>query len=259
MTEVPLPRKPLVLMYHGFGTRDPERDPHNLFVPAEDLDHQLSFLTRFLRPLSLPEYIAGWDRGRWPVRSFLVTIDDGYISTLDVAAPILLRHRVPAVLFVPPARLGTTSGWMPEMPDEPLLPPEALPELTLFGIDVGVHGMSHRRLPSLPSDELREEVLEARASVEALTGRPARSFSYPEGLFDAAAVAAVREARYDVAFSVEEGSGRFTVPRLPVTSRDSFTTFVAKLVPGYPALYRMTRENPRVRRVAARLVGQRPR
>jgi len=46
-------RSPLILMYHGFGTRPPEADPFNLFVPAEDFERHLRVIRRYLRPLDL--------------------------------------------------------------------------------------------------------------------------------------------------------------------------------------------------------------
>ena len=39
---------PLVLMYHGFGTRSPDADPQNLFVPVEDFERHLRVLRRLL-------------------------------------------------------------------------------------------------------------------------------------------------------------------------------------------------------------------
>src|SRR5688500_17357750 len=106
--------KPLVLMYHGFGDRSRDEDPQNLFVTADSFEAQLrSLLRRGRRPLSHDGFVDGLDRGHWPRRSFLVTIDDGYVSTLEVAAPILARLGVPAVLFCLPGLLGGCSQWMP--------------------------------------------------------------------------------------------------------------------------------------------------
>lgn len=246
-------------MYHGFGTRRADRDPFNLFVPVADFDRHMAFVARYLRPLDLTGFLAGLAEGRWPARSCLVTIDDGLASTLHDAAPVLARRGVPAVAFVCPGLVGGTSRWMPEMPDEPLLDADGVRLLADEGVEVGVHGYDHTDLPALPAEELWRQVAQARDDVADLTGAVPRAFAYPRGLHDAAAVACVREAGYDVAFSVEEGSGRFAFPRRPVTARDSMRTFLTKLLPGFGALERLSAGHPRLRRAAARLAGQRPR
>jgi peptidoglycan/xylan/chitin deacetylase (PgdA/CDA1 family) len=255
-----LARTPLVLMYHGFGTRPAEADPYNLFVPVEDFERQLRMLTRYFRPLDLDGFMSGIERGRWPSRSFLVTIDDGFVSVLEDAAPLLARHSVPAVAFVCPGRFGGSSGWMEETADEDLLDADGVRALREHGIEVGVHSMDHTLLPDLPAEELRRQVVESRAALADVLGVEPRSFAYPEGRFDGAAVRAVREAGYAVAFSVDEGGfGRFTVPRVPVNTKDSSLTFAVKLVPGFKAIERMSVGHPGVRRVAAKLAGQRGR
>jgi peptidoglycan/xylan/chitin deacetylase (PgdA/CDA1 family) len=253
--------KPAVLMYHGFGARARPDDPHHLFVRTEDFDGQIRLLARRYRPLDLESYLAGLPEGRWPRRSVLVTMDDGYVSTLTVAAPILARHGVPAVLFVPPGRLGGSSGWIGEMPGEAMLTPGQLRELPTFGIEVQVHGMSHRGLPGLSVSELNQEVVEARKALADLMGdAPARTFAYPEGRFDRAAVDAVRGAGYEAAFSVfERGAGRYSITRRPITPLDSARAFRFKLAPGFDAMWRATARMPRARRVAARTAGQRRR
>src|SRR4051812_6898891 len=118
---------PRVWLYHAFDRRTPAQDPENLFVDPDVFSRQLGHLAATgWAPLDLDGWL-GWLAGRpTPRRSYLLTIDDGYVSTLEQAAPLLARHRVPAVLFVPPARLGGTSAWMSFMPDEPLLAPDRL-------------------------------------------------------------------------------------------------------------------------------------
>ncbi|MDP9342251.1 MAG: polysaccharide deacetylase family protein [Actinomycetota bacterium] len=249
---------PLVLMYHGFGTRTPDADPQNLFVPVADFERHLRLIRRLYRPLDLDAYLAGWDRGRWPVRSVLVTMDDGYVSTLDDAAPLLERYGVPAVAFVCPGRFGSASEWMVQSGGEPLLTAEQVKELPEYGVEVGVHGMDHTTLPGLTDEELYAQVVRSQDELAAVLGTTPRAFAYPEGKFDDAAVRAVRDAGYAVAFSVQEGSGRFTVPRRAINTRDSAVTFGVKLLPGYARLERMSAGRPGIRRLAARLARQRP-
>jgi peptidoglycan/xylan/chitin deacetylase (PgdA/CDA1 family) len=95
-----------VLAYHRVD--DSERSP-GLFpglvsaTPAQFVE-QVGFLTSRFRLLSVEELLAvrrGQDRV--PPRSVLVTFDDGYRDFAEHAWPILRRHGVPVVLFVPTA------------------------------------------------------------------------------------------------------------------------------------------------------------
>ncbi len=245
-------------MYHGFGTRPPGADPFNLFVPVRDFEAHLMAIRRYLRPLDLDRFLAGLRTGRWPPRSVLVTMDDGYASVLTEAAPRLHAAGVPAVAFVCPGRFGGESAWMEETAGEPLLTADEVARLPELGVEVGVHSMDHTRLPGVDDEELHRQVMEARDVLAGVMGAPARAFAYPEGLWDPAAVRAVRRAGYQVAFAVDRGGDRFTVPRRAINTRDSRLTFLTKLLPGYAALERLSKDHPRLRRAAARLAGQRP-
>jgi peptidoglycan/xylan/chitin deacetylase (PgdA/CDA1 family) len=246
-------------MYHGFGRRRPEADPHNLFVPAPDLEHQLDRICRYLRPLTLDEFLQGLGRRRWPGRSVLVTIDDGYESTLEIAAPMLSSRGIPAVVFICAGLLGGTSRWMDEMPGEPLLDAEGVRALADYGIEVGSHGLDHTLLPGLPEDELRAQVWGSAEMLADVTGYRPRVFAYPEGKIDEAAVRAARDAGYEAAFSVTEQAGRFGITRRGVTALDSMTMFTARLLPGFEKVERLSVGSPKVRRLAAKALRQRPR
>lgn len=251
---------PRVLMYHGFCDRPRDHDPFSLFVTADAFRHQLEYLLASgRRPLDLTAYLQTRQSGRSPVGSFLVTIDDGFCSVADIAAPLLSSAGVPAVLFVPPARIGGTSAWMPEMPDEPILTADQLRGLAQHGIELGVHGLDHLDVVGLSDAELHRHVVESRELLSDLTGVRARSFAYPRGRHDQRAAAAVRGAGYEVAFAVFSGRGPFAIPRIDITAVDSLTTVRLKLVPGYRQAWRMAGHFPAARRFARRAVAGRQR
>ena len=54
-----------------------------------------------------------------------MTIDDALVSVADLAAPVLRRLDVPALLFAPSGLLQETAGWLPAPADEPILGPES--------------------------------------------------------------------------------------------------------------------------------------
>jgi peptidoglycan/xylan/chitin deacetylase (PgdA/CDA1 family) len=246
----------LVLAYHGFGNRSAEQDPHNLFVTVDALtDHIDRLLSNGWRALSLPAYLAGLARRVWPRRSFFVTIDDGYVSTLVHAAPIFASRRVPATVFVPAALVGKTSGWMGEMPHEQLLDDGQLRELARYGIDVGAHGMEHSDMTCMDTAGLRRNTVVAREALADLVGTPPRVFAYPFGAFDAAAAGAVRRSGYEAGFALGLGRGRFALTRVAIDATDNRRSFWLKQRSWWPVAESFGHAAPGLRRGLHRMVG----
>jgi peptidoglycan/xylan/chitin deacetylase (PgdA/CDA1 family) len=244
-------------MYHGFGYRTPQEDPHNLFVPGQALEQQLrSLLRRRYRPLDEAAFLAGLERGNWPARSFLVTIDDGYVSTLDVAAPVLARLGIPAVLFALPGMAGGTSTWMPEMSHEPLLDRDGLRALPGRGISIGLHGMDHRSMAGLDDGELVRQTVDAREKLREITGSEPQLFAYPFGHHDDAARRAVSAAGLRAAFAIYDSGDRFAFPRVDVNAVDTPRTFALKTSGWYAALKAAVDRAPAVRRLGHSLLGR---
>lgn len=242
--------RPTVLMYHGFSAGRRADDPYHLVVSDDALRSQLEHLrSKRWTPLDLDGYLAALDRRGRPDRSFLVTIDDALASVLAHGAPVLADARVPAVLFAPPALLGTTTGWLDQQPDEPILDAGGLRALLDYGIEVGVHGFDHTTMVGMTDEQLRRNTVDAREAVAAATGVMPRAFAYPFGDYDDRALDAVKRAGYDVAFSVYTDDGRFAISRSDVKPDDSITAFRVKLLPRYRLVWRAAGAAKPLRRV----------
>jgi peptidoglycan/xylan/chitin deacetylase (PgdA/CDA1 family) len=64
----------------------------------------MEFLARHRRVIALDELVAAIEAGEpAPAGSVVLTFDDGYRDTLEVAAPILTRLGLPATVYVPTA------------------------------------------------------------------------------------------------------------------------------------------------------------
>jgi peptidoglycan/xylan/chitin deacetylase (PgdA/CDA1 family) len=120
----------VVLVYHRIGER--ALDPWRLTIDPEIFAGQMETLARDWSPLSLDELVEGFGRRRLPERAVAVTFDDGYADNLNVAAPILLEHGIPATLFVA-ADLVDTGGppWWDELAALLLEPARLPPTLSL--------------------------------------------------------------------------------------------------------------------------------
>lgn len=93
-----------VLAYHRIVEREaiPDACPGLVSATPQELARQMECLARSYRPVSIAEVLEAKREGRpLPPRAVLVTFDDAYSDFAEEAWPVLKRHGVPAVLFVP--------------------------------------------------------------------------------------------------------------------------------------------------------------
>jgi peptidoglycan/xylan/chitin deacetylase (PgdA/CDA1 family) len=64
------------------------------------------------------------------------------------------------------------------------------------GMEIGSHTVTHPDLTTLGLDQIRGELAESRAAIEAAIGAPVTSFCYPAGRFDDDVAALAQEAGY---------------------------------------------------------------
>jgi len=90
--------KPAILMYHRVARE--VHDPWGLAVTPSDFEEQIAYLKKRRSAMSLKELIQALRNRTLPRDAIAVTFDDGYRDNLVNARPVLLRHQVPATLFV---------------------------------------------------------------------------------------------------------------------------------------------------------------
>lgn len=221
-----------VLMYHAFGERD-EGDRY--VISRRALSRQLRLLrllgyrgvefaelSRCLRERRLP-----------PRRAVAITIDDGYLDNLEVAAPVLRRHGFPATVFLVSGKLGGVNDWTAAgaLANRPLLSVAQARELRERGVSLGAHTRTHPELPQQSDESVREQVGGSRRDLEQALGGEIATFAYPFGLFDERAVSAVEEAGFDGACTVEPRlvsllDDPLRVPRIEVRAGESLPRFL---------------------------------
>jgi len=226
---MPVPRPVRVLCYHSVSDLAGAAVVEQYGVPPARLQRQLKLLRRFgFCFVSLREVVDNvHGRSGLPRRPLLITFDDCFTDLLEVAVPILLAEAVPAGAFAVAGRMGGTNHWDTSLGAPPLrlLDAAGLLALQNVGIDIGVHGMTHRSLRGLSGDDLATEVVGARAALEECGLRPS-AFAYPHGEHDEEVRAWVAQAGFEVAFSVEPGFARpgiedqFALPRIEILRRD---------------------------------------
>jgi peptidoglycan/xylan/chitin deacetylase (PgdA/CDA1 family) len=105
-------------MYHSIPNPAtvPWIDPRNTMTP-ECFERQMAFLSRARNVVSLTALADMLDGGHDPdPGTVVITFDDGYRDTLEVAAPILERYRLPATLFLPTAYINRAqTQWVDQL------------------------------------------------------------------------------------------------------------------------------------------------
>lgn len=115
----------LILLYHRVA--EPLLDPWGLSVAADYFDEHLAVMRRTAPTMRLADVPDALLAGRLPRRSIVVTFDDGYADNLYRAKPALLRHGVPATVFLTTGALGGTHEfWWDEL-ERLLLHPGVVP------------------------------------------------------------------------------------------------------------------------------------
>jgi glycosyltransferase involved in cell wall biosynthesis len=224
-----------VLMYHGFCESHRERSRY--VVSRRQLRRQLRWLKAMryqVIPLEqLVDCIAECELP--PAKALAITIDDGYESSYSIALPLLARFGCPTTYFAVSQRLGQSNTWDQEPPlaGHPVMSPEQLQTVAATGMTVGAHTRTHADVSRLDG-RLAEEVAGSRRDLEGVLGRTVSLFSFPWGLYDERALAAVKAAGYrasctTVARRTTAVASPFELPRIEIKGRDSLLAFAGKL------------------------------
>jgi len=240
---VPKRRKVRVVCYHEIDDLGDDPVLADYGVPPPLFESQIDSLLRagyrFVHPDELVALVEG--RGGVPRRALLVTFDDGYRGVAESAAPVLERHRIPALVFVVADRLGKDNDWDRAIGARrlALLDAAGLAHLAERGFEIASHGRTHRMLPRLDDATLRDEIAGSMRRLEDLGLGAPRFFSYPHGEHDDRARAEASSAGYRAAFTVtpgdfEPGSDPLAIPRIEIGPRDHGWRLRLKVARGDP-------------------------
>lgn len=140
-------------------------------------------------------------RGATSATHVRVTFDDALAGLLRNGLPECVAAGVPATVFAVTRNLGRPPAWdiapgHPDASERSMTEDEIRDAASLPGVDFGSHTATHPRLTETDDHVLRTELVESRADLERMTGRPVTELAYPHGRTDARVAAAVRSAGY---------------------------------------------------------------
>ncbi len=185
-----------VLMYHGVEAPIPGGLP-DLFVEPRNFRAQMDALAHAgAHAVTMAQMEAAWTRGMpLPHKPVVLTFDDGYRGQVDNALPVMRRHGWPGVLYMCIANFRPATG----------LTDKDVRTLLRADWELGAHTFSHSDLRTLGAPELRHEVGGSRTWLERRFGVRVNSFAYPAGMYNAAALQAVRRGHFHTAVTVAPG------------------------------------------------------
>jgi peptidoglycan/xylan/chitin deacetylase (PgdA/CDA1 family) len=231
----PPPRGVVVLAYHQIGA--PRAGSVNL--PAALFDEQLAMLVdprAAGRVARLDDAVAALDAPAPPRDLVAVTFDDGTADFVEHALPLLVKHRVPATLylatdFVEQGRSfwddGTVLSW------------DALREAVSTGlVDIGSHTHTHALLDRVPAAVVDDELDRSIELIGERLGVTARHFAYPKALAPSPAADGAVRARFASAARAGGRPNRFgatdpwLLARTPIVVSDGLSWFRRKAAGG---------------------------
>jgi peptidoglycan/xylan/chitin deacetylase (PgdA/CDA1 family) len=230
----------VILLYHRVVGRGGEID-----MPPALFERQLAALAEHERVLTLDEALTGGSAG-----GVVVTVDDGYRDFHDTVLPLLVRYRLPALLYL---ATGLVAGEGPGPDDPDALGWTQLAEAVATGlVTVGAHTHGHTDLSRASERVCRDEMARSQGLVEDRLGVACRHFAYPwavgsptadrvaRQLFDSAALDAWRSNRAGA-------TDPWRLGRTPVLASDSLAFFRAKVrgrLDGEALAYRLLGRGP---------------
>jgi len=208
-----------VLMYHDLNEVGARNDIYSL--PVTQFAEGVAALARWTRERShsfVPLTAT-------PRPGIAVTFDDGYRSTLTLAAPFLMEYSIAFTVFVTKSFVDSGSRYLSTADLRALA--------SLPGVVLGTHGVSHSRFSDLDERLLREDLSSSRDWLQQMIQSPVTSMSYPHGSHTQRISEIAHECGYTTAAcssrgTFTDGAQSMRIPRIDIWSHDSGAATIEK-------------------------------
>ncbi len=224
-----------ILMYHQVGQFSPMAANRANYCDHRRFARQMGLLHALGIPvLDLDQALAGLaGEQSVPLRSVVLTFDDGYDNFAEFALPVLARYGFTATVYAISGWLGQPIQWYRQEPGRlrpRLMDAARLREIQAAGMSIGSHTVSHARLAEISPEDKYRELTDSKAALEDLLGTQVRHFCYPFGSFDLDAVHAARAAGYVSATTCLRGTASpvdhpLVLPRKAISFGDNLIGF----------------------------------
>lgn len=238
-------RYPRILMYHMVRDAIPGKKFNSLRVSPKNFEMQIKYLhDDGWNSYTMEEAIL--QKNSLPLKSVVITFDDGYQDNLTHALPILRKYGFKATIYLVNDRHDRDwSGYRKAknegagLKDEPKLSDDEVKELLKSGlIEIGAHTRTHANLNALSLEEAQNEICVSKEEIESKFTTTCSSFAYPFGLYSKRDTDIVLECGYTNAVTTKVGIADlnrcdlFEIPRVTISGKDTFLSFWLKLRTG---------------------------
>ena len=217
-----------ILCYHRFSNEC--ESP--LCVPTRIFEKQMRYLSENgYRVITFRQLIDFLDyREAIPKKAVIISIDDGYRSTYDIAYPILKKYGFKATLFIYTDFIGASRN---------ALTWDQLKKMKADGFEIGSHTLSHSDLTRQKEGEdtqtymsrIDRELRESKQIIDKKLGQNTILLAFPFGRYNPSVLEISKRLDYQVAATVKRGgnpffANPFVLKRAQVLKKDmkSFTS-----------------------------------
>jgi peptidoglycan/xylan/chitin deacetylase (PgdA/CDA1 family) len=214
-----------ILMYHVISSPPAGAPYPDLYVPRADFAAEVAWLAGHgYHAVTLQQVFDSWrGTGTLPAKPVVLSFDDGYLSDVTNALPILKARHWPGVLNLEFRNLQPVWG----------VRPPGVRKLLAAGWELDAHTLTHPDLTTVDAARLKEEVAGSREAIRKRFHVPVNFFCYPAGRYDDRVIAAVQQAGYLGATTTRYGLARpselYTLARVRVNGTDGAHGLAAKL------------------------------
>lgn len=164
---MPKPMVP-ILMYHELSETPVQ---YKYTISIEKFREQLLAIKESGKQgISINDFVSGKND-----QSVVITFDDGHATDSSLALPLLKEYGFNATFFISTENIGTSNKWLTW---------DAIKLLLEEGMDIQVHGHTHRFLDTCTSEELTEELSIPVKLFRDTIGHKITHLSLPGGRFN---------------------------------------------------------------------------
>lgn len=226
-------RKIPVLCYHNIVSLEEytklSDDDKKFVIDVESFSKQMKFLKLFkYKTLTLDEFY-NWKKHnkKMPLKSILITFDDGYKNVYKYAMPILKKYNLKACVFIIGNTLEEDNEYISYGDIEDC-------KLRYSNIEFASHSYSLHTRGSVESLN-KKELVEELKKYENVMGK-CKYFAYPFGHYTNDMISALKKYNYNLAFLFEMprkariSDDDYLIPRVNTSFSQSVLRFALKIL-----------------------------
>lgn len=186
-----------VLCYHQVREYAPDdADYARTFLviePPRFTEHLDAIKAAGYTPISADQYYEHLTMGaELPSKPVLLSFDDGKDNQYSNAFRILQERGLPGILYIMTVVIGQ-DGWVTK---------EQIKEMADAGFGIGSHTWDHHRVDEFTEEDLDQQLVGSRKTLEEITGKEIVDLAYPYGAWDEDGAALVERAGYRAAYQL---------------------------------------------------------